>query len=123
MDWAKVLRTIWMVIFTPTFFLVKVLYWPVSILFSAILVLLSPIFYTVQYCLRPLFYVYSIIPRLKVGRMLPQTSNPKLLTRLQPLYLYVSLSLKRPLRRHCPILLARLLMMPLWRPSSGQPHS
>lgn len=66
MDWSKVLWTIWMVIFTPTFFIIRLLYWPVSVLFKAILTLLSPVLYTVQYCLRPLVYAYSIIPRLQV---------------------------------------------------------
>jgi len=68
MDWQTVLWTIWMIIFTPTFLLIKILYWPVSILISAILVLLSPVLYTVRYCLAPFLYVYSILPRLQVPR-------------------------------------------------------
>ncbi|KAJ9157126.1 hypothetical protein NKR19_g3884 [Coniochaeta hoffmannii] len=70
MDWQTVLWTTWMVIFTPTFLLVKILYWPVRILFNVILTLLSPVFYTVHYCLSPFVYIYKILPRL------------------QPLYLY-----------------------------------
>lgn len=66
MDWRSVLWKIWMVIFTPTFFLIKILYWPVSALCNIILALLSPVFYTIQYCLRPFVYVYSILPRLQV---------------------------------------------------------
>ncbi|OIW29861.1 hypothetical protein CONLIGDRAFT_348144 [Coniochaeta ligniaria NRRL 30616] len=65
MDWQSILWTTWMVIFTATFLLIKILYWPVSVLFSVILALLSPVFFTVQYCLRPFFYVYSILPRLQ----------------------------------------------------------
>lgn len=60
-----------MIIFTFTFLLVRILYWPVSILFDVILVLLSPVFYTVRYCLAPFFYVYSILPRLQVSATLP----------------------------------------------------
>jgi len=66
MDWQTVLWTTWMVIFTPTFLLVKILYWPVRILFNVILTLLSPVFYTVHYCLSPFVYIYKILPRLQV---------------------------------------------------------
>lgn len=65
MDSQEILWTIWMVIFTPTFLLIKILYWPVSILLNIILALLSPVFYTVSYCLKPFVYVYNILPRLK----------------------------------------------------------
>lgn len=67
MDSQEILWTIWMVIFTPTFLLIKILYWPVSILLNIILALLSPVFYTVSYCLKPFVYVYNILPRLKVS--------------------------------------------------------
>lgn len=95
MDWQTVLWTIWMVIFTPTFFLIKILYWPVSTLFRVILVLLSPVFATVQFCLRPCVYVWTVLPRLKVcdhALCFPCGPIAKI-SAIQPLYIYVSLVL------------------------------
>jgi hypothetical protein len=66
MDWRTVLWTIWLIIFTPTFIIFKILYWPIRILWGAILTLLSPVFYTIRYFFGPFVYLYSILPRLKV---------------------------------------------------------
>ena len=99
MDWQTVLWTVWMVIFTPTFLLVKILYWPVRILCNVILTLLSPVFYTVQYCLSPFVYVYNVLPRLQVcdGNVdLVGSLNYVTNMCLQPLYLYVSLIIRPP---------------------------
>ncbi|KAB5575905.1 hypothetical protein GE09DRAFT_608939 [Coniochaeta sp. 2T2.1] len=65
MDWKSVLRTTWMIVFTPTFFLVKILYWPILKLSNVVLTLLSPVFYTVRLCLAPVSYVYNVLPRFQ----------------------------------------------------------
>ncbi|KAB5563393.1 hypothetical protein GE09DRAFT_1219952 [Coniochaeta sp. 2T2.1] len=65
MDWKSVLRTTWMVILTPTFFVVKILCWPILRLSNAVLTLLSPVFYTGKLCLAPFVYFYSVLPRFQ----------------------------------------------------------
>ena len=112
MDWQTVLWTVWMVIFTPTFLLVKILYWPVRILCNVILTLLSPVFYTVQYCLSPFVYVYNVLPRLQVcdgGIDLVISSNYVTNMCLQPLYLYVSPIIRPPLPQHLSVPFMRTL--------------
>jgi hypothetical protein len=66
MDWQAVLWTTWMVIFTPTYFLIRLLWWPVTRVFDITLTLLAPVIYTGKVFIAPFFYVYSILPRVQV---------------------------------------------------------
>ncbi|RKU45945.1 hypothetical protein DL546_004337 [Coniochaeta pulveracea] len=65
MDWQSVLYTTWMVVFVPTYFLMRLLWWPFTTLYRFTLTLFSPVIYTLRVLVSPFFYLYNSLPRLQ----------------------------------------------------------
>ncbi len=49
--------------------------WPITTLFTVLVILLSPIYFTAAYAFAPLFFIINIVPKLEVREL---ASNPDL---------------------------------------------
>lgn len=74
LSWVPAVSSAVVTTFTTTFsilsvvtlYALRLIIWPISILYAAFLVVFAPVIYTVQFLLAPFVYFISLVPNLKV---------------------------------------------------------
>ena len=77
---ATTFTTTFAVLSTITIYALRIVIWPISILYGAFLVVFAPVIYTLQFLFAPVFYFMSLVPNLKVSSLMHQELGIKLLT-------------------------------------------
>ncbi|EON96136.1 hypothetical protein UCRPA7_8355 [Phaeoacremonium minimum UCRPA7] len=62
---ATTFTTTFAVLSTITIYALRIVIWPISILYGAFLVVFAPVIYTLQFLFAPVFYFMSLVPNLK----------------------------------------------------------
>ena len=77
---ATTFTTTFAVLSTITIYALRIVIWPIFILYGAFLVVFAPVIYTLQFLFAPFFYFMSLVPNLKVSSLMHQELGIKLLT-------------------------------------------